>query len=125
METTLNLNVPEDFISLCSIYNIQPQKFIQSFVDNVSFPSFYTGKIKEEKWATYFFLHYIESKEYATETEDDLENQYLQRFTDALNANMEQYNDDGENAREAGRGVIREWQKAVLAERARYIIDQL
>lgn len=125
METTMNLNLPEDFMNLCSIYNIQPQQFIQSFVDNISFPSFYTGAQKDEKWATYFFLHYIESEGYGAATECDLENEYLQCFTDTLAANLEQYDDGGAKAREEGRGVIRKWHKAVLAERTKYIMDQL
>jgi len=38
MEITMNVQVPEDFMSLCTIYNIQPQQFVQSFINKVSFP---------------------------------------------------------------------------------------
>ena len=125
MEITINLQVPEDFRSLCTIYNIQPQQFIQSFINKVSFPSYYTGTSKQMKWATLFFLQYTELMEQDSDTEFDLEDQYLQCFTDTLAENMEKHKDGGAKAREAGREVIRDWQKAVLAERARYITDQL
>jgi len=77
------------------------------------------------KWATLFFLQYVELKDQDSDTEFDLEDHYLQCFTDTLAKNMAKNNDGGAKAREAGREVIREWQKAVLAERAKYITDQL
>jgi len=51
MEIGINLQAPEDFMSLWTIYNIQPQHFIQSFINKVSFPSYYTGTSKRMKWA--------------------------------------------------------------------------
>ena len=80
---------------------------------------------KNTKWTTLFFLQYTELMEQDSDTEFDLEDHYLQYFTDTLAENMEKYKDGGAKAREAGREVIREWQKAVLAERARYITDEL
>jgi len=74
---------------------------------------------------TLFFLQYIAMEEQDSDTEYDLEDHYLQCFTDTLAKNLEKSNDDGAKAREAGREVIRNWQKAVLAERAKYITDQL
>jgi len=123
MEITVNVQLPEDFMSLCTIYNIQPQQFIQSFINKVSFPSYYTGTSKQMKWATLFFLQYVEMAEQDSDTEYDLEDHYLQRFTDTLTENMK--NDGGVKARAAVRVVMMDWQKAVLAERAKYITDQL
>jgi len=123
MEITVNVQLPEDFMSLCTIYNIQPQQFIQSFINKVSFPSYYTGTSKQMKWATLFFLQYVEMAEQDSDTEYDLEDHYLQRFTDTLTENMK--NDGGAKARAAVRVVMMDWQKAVLAERAKYITDQL
>ena len=80
---------------------------------------------KNTKWATLFFLQYTELMEQDSDTEFDLEDHYLQYFTDTLAENMEKYKDGGAKAREAGREVIRDWQKAVLAERTKYITDQL
>jgi len=125
MEITINVQVPEDFMSLCTIYNIQPQQFVQSFINKVSFPSYHTGTSKQMKWATLFFLQYVELKDQDSDTEFDLEDHYLQSFTDTLAKNMAENNDNGSKAREAGREVMREWQKAVLTERAKYITDQL
>jgi len=123
MEITVNVQLPEDFMSLCTIYNIQPQQFIQSFINKVSFPSYYTGTSKQMKWATLFFLQYVEMAEQDSDTEYDLEDHYLQRFTDTLTENMK--NDGGAKARAAVRVVMMDWQKAVLAERAKYITDKL
>lgn len=41
------------------------------------------------KWATLFFLQYVEMKEPDSNTEYDLEDDYLQCFTDTLAKNME------------------------------------
>ena len=123
MEITVNVQLPEDFMSLCTIYNIQPQQFIQSVINKVSFPSYYTGTSKQMKWATLFFLQYVEMAEQDSDTEYDLEDHYLQRFTDTLTENMK--NDGGAKARAAVRVVMMDWQKAVLAERAKYITDKL
>jgi len=125
MEITVKLDVPEDLMNLCTIYNIQPQKVMQCFAKNVSFPTYYTDVNGKNKWATLFFLQLIDAKEDETETDIGLEEHYLQHFNDILSEQMEEHDDDGVKAREAGRNVIRNWQKAVLGERARYITDQL
>ena len=125
METTIKIDVPEDLMSLCTIYNIQPQKVMECFAKNVSFPTYYTDVNGKNKWATLFFLQLIDAKEDETETDIDLEEHYLQLFNDTLARHMDEHDDDGVKAREAGRNVIRQWQKAVIAERAKYILDGL
>jgi len=125
METTIKIDVPEDLLSLCTIYNIRPQKVMECFAKNVSFPTYYTDVKGKNKWATLFFLQLIDAKEDETETDIELEEHYLQCFNDTLAIQMKEHNDDGAKAREAGRNVIRQWQKAVIAERAKYILDGL
>jgi len=125
METTIKLNVPEDLLSLCTIYNIQPQKVLECFAKNVSFPRYYTDVNGKNRWATLFFLQLLDGKEDETETDIGLEEHYLQHFNDTLAIQMEEHNDNGVKARAAGRNVIRNWQKAVIAERAKYILDGL
>jgi len=125
MDTTIKINVPEDLMNLCTIYNIQPQKVIECFVKNVSFPSYYTDVNGKNNWATLFFLQLLDDQEDETETDIGLEDHYLQHFNDTLARALEEHDDNGLKTREAGRRVIRDWQKAVLAERARYLIDQL
>ena len=66
----------------------------------------------KNKWATLFFLQLIDAKEDETETDIELEEHYLQCFNDTLAIQMKEHNDDGAKAREAGRNVIRQWQKA-------------
>ena len=125
METTVKIDVPEDLMNLCTIYNIQPQKVMECFAQHVSFPTYYTDVIGKTRWATLFFLQLLDAKEDETETDIGLEEHYLQHFTDTLAVQMKEHNDDGVKAREAGRNVIREWQRAVIAARAGYILDQL
>ena len=125
METTVKIDVPEDLMNLCTIYNIQPQKVMECFARHVSFPIYYTDVNGKTRWATLFFLQLLDEKEDETETDIGLEEHYLQHFTDTLAIQMKEHNDDGVKAREAGRKVISNWQKAVLAGRAKYTLDGL
>ncbi|MCX2482568.1 hypothetical protein [Pedobacter sp. MR2016-24] len=125
METTIKLNVPEDLMNLCTIYNIRPQKVMDCFAKSVSSPTYYTDVNGKNRWATLFFLQLLDAKEDETETDIALEEHYLDCFNDTLAKYLKEYDDDGEKAREAGRNVIRQWQKAVIADRAKYIFDQL
>ena len=125
METNMNITLPEDFNTLCSIYQINPENLIQSFVNEVSFPSFYSRPNDTDRWATYFFLHFLDVEETKYDVNEDMEDHYLKRFTDVLKHNFENHFDDVSKAENDGRDVMRQWHKAALAERARYITDNL
>jgi len=56
METQIQLSLPEDFSMLCTIYQIKPELILEQFINQVSFPRFYSNPNGSEKWATYFFL---------------------------------------------------------------------
>jgi hypothetical protein len=125
METNMNINLPEDFTILCSIYQIKPETFIQSFVDQVSFPCFYSRPHGTDRWATFFFLYFLDVEESKYEVNGELEDEYLQKFTDALKQHFYPNTYDEAKAEEIGRAVMRQWMKAAMADRTKYIIDNL
>jgi len=124
METNIQLSLPEDFSMLCTIYQIKPELLIQQFVDQVSFPGFYSNPNGSSKWATYFFLNFLDREESKYEVDRELENHYLSIFNSTL---LKLVKMGGDNAipESAGRKVMNDWLKAVLADRTRYITDNL
>lgn len=124
METNIQVSLPEDFSTLCTIYQIRPELLIQQFIDRVSFPGFYSNPNGSNKWATYFFLNFLDREESKYEVDRELESHYLSIFNSTL---LKLVKMGGDNAipEEAGRKVMRQWLKAVLAERTKYITDNL
>ncbi len=120
----MNLNLPEDFTTLCTIYQIKPETMIQSFIDQVSFPGFYYNPTGRNRWATYFFLHFLDTEESKYEVDRELENKYLRIFNHTILQMFDQKEDESK-AKDAARKVMRQWLKAALAERTRYITDNL
>ena len=121
----MNLNLPEDFIILCSIYQIKPNVIVQTFIDQVSFPGFYSRPDGKDRWATLFFLHFLETEESQYEVNDEMEDEYLRKFTDALKQHFYPNTYDELRAAEKGRAVMRQWMKAALSDRTKYIMDNL
>ena len=124
METQIQLSLPEDFSMLCTIYQIKPELILQQFIDQVSFPRFYSNPNGSEKWATYFFLNFLDREESKYEVDRELENHYLNIFNSTL-LKLVKMGGDHAIPEEAGRKVMRQWLKAVLAERSKYITDNL
>ena len=124
MKTSIQLDLPEDFSTLCTIYQIKPETFVQSFINQVSFPCFYSNPTSNDRWATYFFLNFLDAEEEHTEVNRELEEHYLNLFNKNLMQLLAQ-KENGADAEEAGRKVMEQWLKAILAERAKYITDYL
>lgn len=125
METPINITLSEDFYTLCSIYQIKPEYFIQTFIDQVSFPSFYSRPSDKDRWATFFFLQFLETEESHYDVNRELEEHYLSLFRKAIRCNFKDDPEDMPASVEAGRNMMKQWLKAVLAERAKYITDKL
>ncbi|MBB5647657.1 hypothetical protein [Pedobacter cryoconitis] len=125
METPINITLSEDFNTLCSIYQIKPEYFIQTFIDQVSFPSFYSRPSDKDRWATFFFLQFLEIEESHYDVNRELEEHYLSLFRKAIRCNFKDDPEDIPASVEAGRNMMNQWLKAVLAERAKYITDKL
>lgn len=125
METAISITLPEDFHTLCSIYQIKPEVLVQSFIDQVSFPSFYSNPIGNNRWATFCFLNFLDVEESKYEVDEDLESKYLNLFNDAIRYNLDVSPEDMIKSVKSGREIMRQWLKAVLAERTKYITDNL
>jgi hypothetical protein len=125
METNIKITLPEDFDTLCSIYQIAPEAIIQSFINQVSYPLFYSRPQDTDRWATFFFLDFLESEGYECVVNEALEDEYLRKFTDALRPDLFPNVYDASKAEKNGRAIMRQWLKAVLAERSKYITDNL
>jgi len=125
METTINITLPEDFYTLCSIYQIKPEVFVQNFIDQVSFPSFYSNPTGSNRWVTFCFLNFLDLEESKYEVNEDLESQYLNLFSDAIRYNHDVNPEDMVQSVKAGREIMKQWLKAVLTERTKYITDNL
>lgn len=125
METAINITLPEDFHTLCSIYQIKPEVFVQNFIDQVSFPSFYSNPAGSNRWATFCFLNFLDLEESKYEVNEDLESQYLNLFSDAIRYNHDVNPEDMVKSVKVGREIMKQWLKAVLTERTKYITDSL
>ncbi|WP_158800215.1 hypothetical protein [Pedobacter sp. L105] len=124
METNIEVNLPVDFTTLCTIYQIKPETLIQLFINSLSFPCFYSNPMGSSRWATYLFLDYLDNEETVLEVDSELEEQYLTLFNRKILELLEQ-NGDTRPSEEAGRKIMAQWLKAVLAERTKYITDNL
>ncbi|MET4139674.1 hypothetical protein [Pedobacter sp. UYP1] len=125
METAINVTLPEDFYILCSIYQIKPEVFIQQFINQVSFPSYFSNPTGSDCWATLCFLNFIDVQSPKFQVNEDLEIHYLNLFKKAIRYNLVTSPEDKVKVVNSGRKVIRHWLKAVLADRTKYITDSL
>jgi len=57
--------------------------------------------------------------------DEDLESKYLGLFNNAIRYNMDLNPQDMATSVKAGREIMRQWLKTVLAERIKYITDSL
>lgn len=124
METTIQLALPEDFTTLCNLYTINPQDFIQSFVNQVSLPRFYSYPLGSSRWATYFFLDYIENEDNCTLVDRELESKYLTMFNEHI-INAVKQTGEISASEAAGRNILKLWLRDVIIERGRYLTENL
>ncbi|MDO7743087.1 MAG: hypothetical protein MUP99_04910 [Pedobacter sp.] len=125
MKTSININLPEDFTTVCTIYQINPETFIQAFIGEVSFPTFYSRPTATDRWATFFFLNLLRKVDVSIHINQELEDEYLNKFNLAMQSSFDILGSDETAAQAAGRRVMKDWMKAVVAERARYLTDLL
>ena len=125
MEIIINISLPEDFNTLCCIYQIKPEFFIQTFINQISFPDFYSRPNDKNRWATLFFLQFLDLEESHYEVNEELEEQYLRLFNQTMKCHF--FDDDANNSNslKVGRNIMRQWMKAVLAERSNYLTNNL
>lgn len=125
METTIQLTLPEDFNTLCTIYQIKPEYFIQTFINKISLPAYYSESNDKDKWGTLFFLQFLETEYEHYDVNRELENKFLTSFNRSMRYSFEANTTYNEATGITGREIMRQWLKAVLAERAKYLTDPL
>lgn len=125
METTINIHLSQDFNTLCCIYQIKPEFFLQTVVDQISFPSYYSNPIGNDRWATFCFLNFLQQEESNFQVDEDLEDKYLDLLDSSINYNLHADPEVTAKSLTRVKGIMKEWQKAVLAERTKYITDHL
>lgn len=118
METTIHLNLSEDFNTLCTIYQIKPEYFIQTFINQVSFPEYYSRPTAKDRWATLFFLQFLQVECASYNVNRELEKQHLTLFKDAMMYKFETEPENNPVLIKTGREVMRQWLKAVQEEPA-------
>jgi hypothetical protein len=125
METTINLNLSEDFSALCCIYQIQPDMFLQTVVDQISFPSYYSNPMGNDRWATFCFLNFLQEEESKYQVDEEMEDRYMSQLEASINFSLTTDADEISESFESVRSIMRQWLKAVLTQRSRYLTDTL
>jgi len=125
MSTNMNITVSNDFAQMCRYSQQTPEEVLQSFADQVSYPLFFTTKDRNEKLATYFFIQLIQSPEFKGQINESLEEHYFMQMATAINESFAQYPGDEEKAIAIARKIMEQWAKSAVAERSRYLTDDL
>jgi|GEM_PF-2465693 len=124
METLIKLELPEDFVTICNIFEIKMEQFIQKIVDEISLPRYYSGQREKETWSTLILLEHLDTLDF-NEEEFAVHEPYMER----LHATVSDLSLDSEQDILSGeisaRAVMAEWHKAILAHRAKYLLDGL
>lgn len=125
MKYTFELELPEDFHMLCDIFKIKPETIIQKIISRISLPFYYSNLNDKERWATLILLDYLDTDYEIEDTEFDFHRPYMDELSDSVMPILGGNPDAHSEAEAAARKVMKQWHKAVLAERAKYIIDDL
>jgi len=118
MKINCTFELPEDFQQVCDIFGYQPEQVLQRFMEEVSFPEFFSDPDNDHRWATLFFLHNMDAGN--GELADQLEQH--QPYIDRM-ANM--VIKDQKKAEKACRKIMGQWHKHILAKRAEYLLNKL
>lgn len=123
METTINLNLSEDFSALCCIYQIKPDIFLQTVVDQISFPSYYSNPMGNDRWATFCFLNFLQEEESKYLVDEALQEKYFMELQASNIYNIYAEDTEIEESKLKIKEIMNQWLKAVLAERSKYITE--
>lgn len=123
METTIKVNLSEDFSALCCIYQIKPDVFFQTIADQISFPSYYSNPMGNDRWATFCFLNFLQEEESKYQVDEALQDKYFMELQASNIYNIYADNTELEESKSKIKGIMNQWLKAVLAKRSSYIIE--
>jgi len=125
MPTNMNINVSNEFAQMCHYSQQTPEEVLQAFADQVSYPLFFTTKDRNKKLSTYFFIQLVQSPEFKGQINESLEEHYFMQMASAINESFAQFPGDGERAIAIARKIMEQWAKSAIAERSRYLTDDL
>ena len=125
METTITLNLSEDFSTLCCIYQIKPDIFFQTVADQISFPSYYSNPMGNDRWATFCFLNFLQEEEPKYHVDRILEERFLHELDAVTDYNIYAPPTEMENSKIKITEVMNKWLKEVVTKRSSYIIKNL
>ncbi len=114
MKLTLTIDLPEDFKHLIEIFDFKPENIIQKFINEVSFPVFYSNLKGPHLWATYFFLDFVDAA--------DNEIEMFEPFLDKIVKSITKEQMNGEKTI---RTIMVEWHRLVLRSRSEALLNAL
>jgi len=125
MSTNMNIEIPTDFAQMCYSVQQTPEQILQAVANTISYPLFYTTNDRNKRFGTYFFINHIQSPAFKGQINDSLEEHYFGQMETAIAESYEQNPRDEEKAIAAARKIMEQWAKAAIAERSRYLTDDL
>lgn len=108
MKATITLELPEDFRLHCEIYRYDPKDVLQEFVNRVSLPCYSAGHHRDCRWATGFFLDYIDHLAPDDDGSDEVHNYYLNKLSKTIRPIQ-----NDKKREKACRKIMRQWAEAV------------
>ncbi|SOD12236.1 hypothetical protein [Pedobacter xixiisoli] len=124
METPIKLELPEDFIMICEIFEIRPQEFIQKILDEISLPRYYSGQNGKEIWSTLIMLEHLDTIDFSEE-KLALHEPYMEKLHNIVSQKPSTSEEEVELTETEARNLMVEWHKAILAYRSKYLLDGL
>lgn len=118
MKMNVTINGTEDFNVLCELFKVDPQALIQKFVDQVSFPFYYSQPDGDERWATLFFLYYIGLQGKNIEIEMPQHEPFMNQMAEVVFNHLEAGHQYAAKAEIAGREVMKAWHQHIMEKRA-------
>ena len=125
MQTNVNLELPKQFVEMCHYSQQKPEEVLQAIANEISYPLFLATTDRNKKLATYFFIQHIQSPDFKGQINESLEEHYFSQMSTAIDESYKQYPNDEEKAIEVANTIMETWAKAAIAERGRYLTDDL
>lgn len=116
MKINVSIDPPEDFSMLCDLFKVEPEAFLQKFVDRVSFPFYYSQPDGDERWATLFFLYYL-GQQPGYDEEMEQHEPFMNELAEVVFKQLDSSHRNAEKAALAARKVMKQWHKQVIAKR--------
>lgn len=117
MTINITINPPEDFKILCDIFQISPEAIIQKFTEQLSLLDYYRNPQGRDRWATLFFLNYLDTQHTMTEAAFASHHYYLDLLLNMLSLNIDKEDENAAKIEAQGRKIISAWHSHALASR--------